>query len=497
MIDTTSLGMIQTSVVEAKWRSDIERRQESDNRLDLYSDDYKDIILAELAEQHCPEVRALLSRHVNQSQNILKRIINEVSMVYKVPATRGMAKADSPRYEEIKELLGLDVKMKRVNRYVNLMNETLVKIGVRDGQLVYDILTPNICGVVQNADDPTKADTIWYVVWLTNTMGLQSTECEYYVYESNGEAYVLDTSMRLKKTIYGPDDNPFFYESGPDKGKSFIPIVTLHRQEPDFTFWDQDSGRDLYNAAVGVGCKMTLMDYYFHNASHKQIFMIGPSSSTMPDRQIMDPRTVLRGISGPDGTTTIGTLDVQNRMPELIEGVKYHVNSIITTYGISPDSWNMSGSEVSGRALKIRSRALLEAREDQIPTYRSGEKELFEKTRAINNNLAKSMGWEKIPDGDFAIDFGEVEFPESPEVELAFMEQKLKAGLVSLGQFYAWANPDVADEAQAEEMIIDNLNKMADLRKANPSLDEALNAIFTSQKTVTPAAQGDQGGAVQ
>jgi hypothetical protein len=368
------------------------------------------------------------------------------------------------------------------------LNETLVKIGVRDGKIVYDILTPNICGVVQNEDDPTQADAIWYQIQLTNTQGLFAAESEYYVYEKDGDAYVLDTQMQLKRTIYTPEDTPARYEAGPNKGKTFIPIVTFHRQEPDFTFWDQDSGRDLYNAAIGVGCKMTLMDYYFKNASHKQVYMIG-SNVNVPANQVIDPMTVLTAMHGPDGSASIGVLDVQNRMTELIEGVKYHVNTIITTYGISPDSWNMSGSEVSGRALKIRSRALLEAREDQLPIYRQGETELFEKTRAINNNLAGRVpeGWsEKIPDGDFAVDFGEIEFPDDPQVEFDMARQKLQAGLISIGKFYQIYNEDITDEVAAEKMIVDNLSKMADLRKANPSLDEALNAILGGTK---PAPQ--------
>ena len=138
--------------------------------------------------------------------------------------------------------------------------------------------------------------------------------------------------------------------------------------------------------------------------------------------------------------------------------------------------------DVEGRALKIRNQALLEAREDQLPLYRQYERELFEKTVVINNAFAGANKWAKVPDAaEFAIDFGEIDFPEDPAIELELNTKKLKAGLISLAKYYQLYNADVESEKDAEAAIVENLEKLAALRKQHPTLDEALDYIMQQE----------------
>jgi hypothetical protein len=309
--------------------------------------------------------------------------------------------------------------------------------------------------------------------------------------------------------IYTAEDTPYKYEDG----TPFLPFVFFHKTEPIDVFLDMDSGRDLISAAIALHMKNTLLDYYFKNASHKQIYLIGDDVK-IPSNQLSDPSAVLIAQHGPHGSAQIGTLDLQNRMAELVQAQTYQINGVINNYGISADAWSMKISEVSGRALKIRNRALLEAREDQLPLYHRYEKELFEKTRAVNNNLAGGtdekgdrLDWEIIPwDAEFTVDFGEIDFPEDPAVEIDLETRKLQGGIISLGKFYQHFNPDVEDEKDAEKAIIDNLTKLGKMREQSPDLDKALNEIFKEGGTGMaggasgePGAGGqqpDQGGAV-
>lgn len=478
---------VAQNVLANRWRYDLQRRQEAQDKLDIYRDYYEHIILETLQGQYCPENFDRLKVHVNQSQNILKRIINEISMVYKVEARRGILKGESPRWEEIKRESDLAIKMKKVNRYTNLFNECMVKIGVRDNHVVYDIITPAVCGIIQNDDNPTQVDAVWYQVISYDPNGLPNIE--YYYYDIDGTAQVLNDKHVPSMTIYTPDDTPF--RDG--DGKTFIPVVPFHRTEPEDLFWDRDTGRDLVNAAVAIGCKMTLMDYYFKNASHRQIYMIG--ENLVPGNMVLDPLTVLTAEQGPNGHAAIGVLDVQNRMQDLINALVFQINSVINNYGISADMWSLNVGETSGRALKIRNRALLEAREDQLPLYREYEKQLFEKTKWINNHLLPGLGTidEKAEE---AVDFGEIDFPEDPGVEIDLLTKKLQAGLISVGQFYQYFNPDIDDEEKAQELFLNNIHVMNKLRQENPDLDKTLNDIMGSQPPkVTPNLQGVPRGA--
>lgn len=467
--------IIESSLIAAKFQAEQERMEEAANRLSIYQDDYEEIIKDTLKTLFCKENYDALQYHVNQSQNVLKRIINEISMVYKAEANRTLD-VKSNRFEELKDEIGMDHRMKRINRLANLLNEVLVRPGVRNGKIVWDIITPDICTIIQDEGDPTRITAACWQKTLVNTMGNSTIEYEYM--DDLGYWGVLDSNFKPVFWFYEPETTPYRDADG----RPVLMLVPIHRQSPESVFWDQDSGRDLYNAAVGIGWKLTLKDYYFKTASFKQIYAIG-AEIKIPDKQRMDPTTMIKVLLDPNTQGEVGVLDIQIAIDKLNESLTFDINGLINNYGISADMWSLSVSEMSGRALKIKNRALLELRQEQLPTYRDGEAELFEKTRILNNAHSGFYGWEKIPDkAVFSIDHGEIEFQEDPAEELDLETRRLKTGIQSLGQFYQHFNPDVKDETEAEKTIIDNLNKLKALRDANPTLDEALDYVMSGGK---------------
>jgi hypothetical protein len=479
---------IINSFLAAKWRAEKDRQEEADNRLCIYSDDYEEIIRDTLKTLFCKENYENLYYHVNQSQNIFKRVVNQISMIYKADAQR-VLDIESDRYEAIKEEVDINTRMRKVNRLTNALNDIIVMVAVHDGRICYDLITPNVCTVIQDPDNPSKMDALIYRLTSVNTP--TSANIRYAYWDVNGNHAILDGYFRTISVIYSPDGSgggmPYPYR---DKSGAFvIPAVVLHRQHPEDSFWDQDSGRDLYNAAVGLGWKLTLKDYYFKSASFKQIYVIADDLN-VPNKQRTDVSTMLH-LRGED--SEIGTLDLQVAIDKLVESITADVNMIINNYGISADMWTLSVSEMSGRALKIRNMALLEQRQEQTPTYRRFETELFEKTRIVNNAHAGFFGWEQIPENAvFTVDFGEIEFPEDPVYEIDLEAKRLKSGIIGLGQFYQRFNPDITDIEEAEKAILENLNKLKTTREANPSLDEALDFIMSAKKKPGEAA-GAQG----
>jgi hypothetical protein len=482
---------VVNSVLAAKWRAEQDRQQEADDRLCIYTDDYEDIIRETLAQLFCKENYNNLYYHVNQSQNVFKRVVNQISMVYKVDAQRGLD-IESDRYEAIKEETDINTRMRKVNRLTNAVNDIIVMVAVRDGKICYDLITPNICTVIQNPDDPSKMDALIYRLTSVNTP--TSANLQYAHWDINGNHAILDNNFREILRVYSADgsEGGFPYPYRDKNGAFIIPAIVCHRQHPEDSFWDQDTGRDLYNAAIGVGWKLTLKDYYFKTASFKQIYVIADDLN-VPNKQIKDPMTLfhLRG----EGSA-VGTLDIQVEIDKLVASIVTDINMIINNYGISADMWSLSISEISGRALKIRNQALLEQRQEQIPTYRNVETELFEKTRIVNNAHASYYRWQKIPENAiFTVDFGEIEFPEDPVYEIDLEAKRLKSGIIGLGQFYQRFNPDITDVDEAEKAILANLNKLKATREANPSLDEALDFIMKAK--TPPGEAGAAGGNIE
>lgn len=470
--------LIEQNFLQAKWRADQERKEEAQNRLDLYMDDYEEIIRSKMAELFHKDNYKRLYYHVNQSQNVLKRVVDEISAVYKVPAVRTLS-AKNDRWNDIAAGLNLDEMGARVNCYANLLNEVLLKVGVRGGRVVLDILTPNVCMVVQNEDDPTQADAIVYMRTLVNTLG--SSDIDYHYWSVEGDYWIFDNDFRVKAKIF-EGNSPYRRKDG-----SFaLPFIVIHRRMPDSAFWDQDSGRDLYNGAVLIGVKMTLFDYYFKVASIKQPYIIGDNVE-VPGEQVCDPLTIFTA-SGQNAQ--IGLLDMQINMGQLKDALVFQLNSLINNYGISADQWSLVIAETSGRALKIRNRALLESREKQRPSYIRAEKDIFDTVRIVNNAHFK----DQIPeDVELTVDHGEIEFPEEPAVELQLEKDRLKSGLISLGQFYQHFNPNEKDEKKAQEKIIENLRLLREVQAQNPDIDELLNNIISagSEKKAAAAGEGE------
>lgn len=471
----TAKQAVETSLLKTKWEADQARQKEAQEKLDIYMDDFKEIVEVKISELFHPDTVKRLRYHVNQSQNILKRVINEISTIYKGEAQRSLDPANT-RYDEIKKVNNLDTICKKINRYTNLLNETLLKVGFRDDQIVFDIITPNICTVIQNEADPTKADAIIYAVTQANTRG--STKIRYHYWSLDGDYLIFNESFQIVRKIYDSDDRtgelPLYPYIDPETKGFILPFVISHRQEPDSNFWDQDSGRDLYNAAIMTAIKMTLFDYYFKVGSFKQMYLIGDEAD-MPADQILDPLTVLRASGG--GDADIGVLDREVDMKQLQDAIIFQLNSIINNYGISADQWTLSIAEMSGIALRIRNMPLMEIREDQIPFYRQFERDLFKVTRIVNN--AHLIGKAQVisEKAEFSVDFAEIVFPEDPAAALKHATDQLKSGLISLGQFYMIFNPDEKDEKEAEKRIIENLTKIQEARKKYPDLDELLMAI--------------------
>ncbi len=478
--------IIEQSFLRAKFDAERERMEEAENRLSIYMDDYEAIIQEEMQAIFAKDTYNKLKDKVNQSQNILKRIVNEISTIYKAEAKRVIEPA-SDRYEELQKINNYDLKMRRANRFTNLLNECLIKVDVRDGQIVYDFITPHICMVIQDDKDPTRAKAIIYQITWVDTRS--KADIDYHYWSDEGDYFIFDKHWKIKEVIY-EGNSP--YKDKKRLGKFILPFVIFHRQEPLCNFWDRDSGRDLYNAATTIGVKMTLFDDYFHTASFKQIYMIGDATD-MPQEQRKDPDTIMT--VPPGEGAAIGTLDIQANLEDMKQAVMFGITSIMNNYGISSDQWTLSFTELSGVALRIRMQPLDEIRREQIPLYRRYERELFEITRMVNNAWASKMKWKKIPETTkFAVDFGDVTFPEDAMQRFGYRTKLMQSGLISLGQYYQDFNPDVKDEKEAEKLIIENLKSLQEIRVKYPELDDFLNTIFKiTESSAETGGEGSEG----
>ena len=474
---------LKITFLEAKKKAEDARMDEAQEKIDLYQDDFEEIIRSRMEQLFEKANYERLYYHVNHSQNVIKRIVNEISTVYKSEAKRMLSKK-CERYDELKAKVNYDVILKKVNRYTNLLNESMLKIGIRNGEICYDLITPNITMVIQNEQDPTEADAIMYSLTRVNTLFGRADEIRWFYWDIEGSHYILNEDMKIIEAVY-EEDSPYFDKKA---DKFILPFVVFHRQHPDYSFWDQDTGRDLYNAALAISINMTMFDYYYKTCSFRQRYAIGDTSK-IPQNQLSDPLTFF-ALPADEGAT-IGTLEMQVDIEQLVKAITFQINGIINNYGISADMYSLEIPEMSGRALKIRNRTLMELRQEQLPLYLKYEKETYEKTRIINNAWPRFLP-KMNEQAEFSIDFGEIEFPDDPMEEIELQTKKLRAGIISLPQFYQFFNPDIKDEKEAEKVIIANLQALQDLGEKYPNVDKTLDYILGEGWKQKPAAEPEE-----
>jgi len=112
---------------------------------DIYRDNWDYIIEQELSNQFTIDTWKDLHTIISGEFNILKRIINEIAIIYKeVPErTAVLSEGENPkideRYEEILKESDINIIMPIVNKMTELLNQCLVRPVWRNGKIEYDL----------------------------------------------------------------------------------------------------------------------------------------------------------------------------------------------------------------------------------------------------------------------------------------------------------------------------------------------------------------------
>ena len=98
---------------------------------------------------------------------------------------------------------------------------------------------------------------------------------------------------------------------------------------------------------------------------------------------------------------------------------------------------------------------LLEIRQEQIPTWRSVESEMFDGIRTAVELY--DIGDPISEEAAFSIDFKEPAFQDDPMKELQLKEKKMDLGLLNPLDLVKEENPDITTDEEAEEFLNKNI----------------------------------------
>jgi len=454
--------------------------------IDIYKDNWEDIIDSELHRQFTSDTIEELLPLTTMELNLLKRVVNETSLVYKAPANRGAVIAAigedaTPlidyNYNKAIEYSDIDIVMKAVNKYTNLTNHTLLKVVYRDKKIDYDILTFDNCEIITHPDDWKRIIAVKYYIGLQLPMAYGRNEelaaDKTATRNTNSDSDILEKKYSKSK-LYALEDveierdgNPLsikrgkiytYAKSGNSEvlvdeedinyrdvdGNVILPFVLSSKEYPVNELLDFSTGNDLRDLNINIAVLMVHQNALQKYQSYLQVWVKVQKLSQMPKKQAVGPAKIIGLPVGADNIGDIGVLDLQSRIKEHQEVIEKRITMALTNYGISPQSFTLSAIPQSGFAMKMSNIAKLEYREDQIPMYRNIEHKLFNITRSIWNYHRPS---EMISDkAKLKIDFAEVAFPMSAdekEKEFTFYKRnnvKTDVDLIRTN------NPDLSEE---------------------------------------------------
>ena len=365
-------------------------------------------------------------------QNMTKRLISRISMVYKDRANRLVENDDYYDLIKIK-----DYRMKNIERVHNLLGTVAVMVCTRNGKFEY---TPIIqFEPVFDSTDPLNPIGIVYPVTKPTQNTLHKDRVEEFVYWSAEETFRFSSDGKRTTDESNPDMvNPY----------GVLPFVFLQPVTMVDEFWNEGAN-DIVIANKQLDIAMTLLQYHMRTAGGQMVIegivdvdevRFGPGKAIALENASMNML--------PNGA------DINS----VIEGIKFQLQSVAQNHHITFD-FGLSGSK-SGVALKIENIELIEARQDEAEKFRFIEHQLYDIERVmadVDYNVT-------LPD-DFSVDFAEMEFPDI-EREREEWDWKFAHGIADISDYLMENDPDrFPDRQSAEEHIAERKMTQTTVKK--------------------------------
>lgn len=450
----TAEQAVLLSTAREFWTTEQRRQRAAFNRLQMLKDDYEDLVIQEIREMFSPDTAGVVSKFINTSPNPFKSVITRISRIYQDSPKRIFTGPDKQvdRMEECYDQMGINTKMRKVNQYMNAMNEVVLQPVYRDGKLDLDILTPNTVSVRTNPRNPTVPVGVIINKLRERIPGesrLMPPE-KYYTVWTDTEHFNLRNN-EIEPVPGNPNqENPY----------GVLPFVFLHRVEPEDCFWDETSGDDLFRVTVRAGTRQTLLDYYFTWNSFKQLVIITeeevpPGITVSPDKAIH-----IKG-NAESGDSSAEILDFQIRLKELTQDTKEMISTVLDQYGVEMKSFSIQGvNEASGKSLRIRAAFLQQLWKDQSPTFRKAEQDLFELIKRI---LQVETG-ENFDQLEMDVEFAVPQTYDDKGEDLEHDTKLIEHDLADMVEIFMKRNPDYTNYDEARKKVKEIIKNNKELR---------------------------------
>lgn len=443
--------------------------------------------------------------------NVIKRIVNEMSTVYSEPARRvvgetteteaaQLAQVDAvmndgadpasiqietpnnDAYQAVLEAVCMDERMVEVGRLLNLHRALLVGFRVRmkpngEREPTIDIATPANVRAITHPNDESLV--IGWLIKTCHKTARDSQEVPVWMLWTDHESIALR------------DDLSVIPGSWQEHGLGVCPWVPVTLGPPSSGFWPGSEGADLVAGQETIWLEGVLLIKESKSATKQTI--IQGDGTNMARGQTLDTEAPAELADGQSATTVDMSMDL-----DLFKGAASHVlDSLALNYGLLPAVARGQQAE-SAEARELQRLPLKEIRRRQQVPLRRFE---FRFACVMSAVLAVDLPAMNFVVEDWRIEFAESETPLDPIAEQDLFEKRRAAGLDNTVDMIIRKRPGL-DEDGAWEIVDHNITvetkrnaKMRPLMQISGSMGASTpdgNAPTFAENRGKPANDGSQ-----
>ena len=372
-----------------------------------------------------------------ENNNITKRIIDRISLVYMVAPTRTYGKNEKASLPESYEtaIKFKDEQLRVAEKRLNLLNLIFLKPTLRrkdeNSPWIYDYewiwdFEPGF------TNDPLNPFSISYP--LATKMAVTDLEPELWAYWDNDFHIIFN----------GKTNVPIVQEDNPENINPYgtLPGIFIFTEKPQSGFLDVDPANDIIDANESINVIGTAGNANVFYQSFGYIVATGLNDDK-PIELAVGPDKIL----GLGRDTSIQVLAPPDTITSIDGNINQKYKMIANNYHLPQGFVQADATQAeSGIALKIRSMELQDERSSDIVRWRNVEEALYEKEKIISEVDLSVV----IPDV-MQVDFTETEEKLTPDEQRAKDDWDLAHGLTTEAEILMRRDPDkyqTVEEAQ-------------------------------------------------
>ena len=351
--------------------------------------------------------------------NITKRIIDRISLVFMIPPIRTVADGKDRKHLDNKYFRGINTKMQRVEKLVNLIELAVIHPIAKDGKIEYELITKF---VPIYDDDPLVPVGITYP--LNDPLNNMTTEMWAYCDEETTFKYNFKSNLQEKI-----DQRDHKY--------GLLPFHFAFKEGvPEERFLNVDIDWELITTNLELNMIETSRNA---NIQFQSFGWMWATGYNMPKDLTIGPEVITKvgeggsmGVLSPPDTAQSVETSINGKYKRLAQNKHLSVQFVDGT------------TAESGVAIRLRNQELQDERSGDVVVWRQVEEHLFEINKAVaREDLKKNIG------EDFQVDFNETQEILSTVEQDAHDANDIKLGLIDNADILMRRDPDKFPDREA------------------------------------------------